>query len=227
MKQAARILATKKLQPNQRQYILNAGLSVIEADFIGIRYKQFDTENIEGNLIFTSQNGFKAFLENKERESFKDNKIFCVGQKTRDAIVSKGYNVVTFSDYAEELAATIIQDFANENFTFLSGSIRRDTLPEALIKSGVSFNEVEVYETVLPPHKITSVTDGLLFFSPSGVVSYLKENSITNQACFCIGTTTAEALQNITGNIIVANKPSVENVIIQCINYYKDNSLSS
>lgn len=223
MERSARILATKKLQPNQRQYLLNAGLSVTEADFIGIRYKQFETEKIKGNLIFTSQNGFKAFLENKESDVFKDRNVFCVGQKTHDIILSKGYNVIAFSDYAEELAATIIQDFANENFTFLSGSMRRDTLPEALKEANVSYNEIEVYETVLTPHKITSATDGLLFFSPSGVTSYLKENSITNQACFCIGTTTAEALQNVTENIIVANKPSVENVIIQCINYYKDN----
>ena len=78
MEQAVRILATKKLQPNQRQYLLNAGLSVIEADFIGIRHKQFDTEDIKGNLIFTSQNGFKAFLENKNRDTLKDNKIFIV-----------------------------------------------------------------------------------------------------------------------------------------------------
>ena len=105
--------------------------------------------------------------------------------------------------------------------------MRRDTLPEALKKAGVRCNEVEVYETVLTPHKITSPTDGLLFFSPSGVASYLRENCITNQECFCIGTTTAEALQNVTENIIVANKPSIENVIIQCINYYKDNTLSS
>ncbi len=223
MERSARILATKKLQPNQRQYLLNAGLSVTEADFIGISYKPFETNSIKGNLIFTSKNGFKAFLENKESENYKDSKIFCVGQKTHDVIVSKGYNVVSFSDYAEELAATIINNYNKESFTFLSGSMRRDTLPEALKAAGIVFNEVEVYETVLTPHKIESAVDGLLFFSPSGVTSYLKENSITNQACFCIGTTTAQALNGITENIIVANKPSIENVIIQCINYYKDN----
>ncbi|AXG73757.1 uroporphyrinogen-III synthase [Flavobacterium arcticum] len=222
MERCARILATKKLQPNQRQYLLNAELSVTEADFIGISHKQFEVNNIKGNLIFTSQNGFKAFLEKKKSENFKDRNIFCVGQKTRDVIVSNGYNVIAFSDYAEELATTIINNYNKESFTFLSGSMRRDTLPEALKAAGIVLNEIEVYKTVLTPHKITSGADGILFFSPSGVTSYLKENSITNEACFCIGTTTAQALNGITENIIVANKPSIENVIIQCINYYKN-----
>ena len=47
-------------------------------------------------------------------------------------------------------------------------------------------------------------------------------NTITTETCFCIGTTTAEALKGITENIVIANKQTMENVIIQCINYYKE-----
>ncbi|WP_309597470.1 uroporphyrinogen-III synthase [Flavobacterium davisii] len=83
------------------------------------------------------------------------------------------------------------------------------------------FNEIEIYETILAPQKISTKLDGILFYSPSGVKSYLKNNKITDEICFCIGTTTAKALKNITKNIIVTNQPSIENVIIQCLNYYK------
>jgi uroporphyrinogen-III synthase len=84
----------------------------------------------------------------------------------------------------------------------------------------IPFEEIEVYKTVLTPTAITSKPNGILFFSPSGVESYLKQNTITDETCFAIGTTTAEALESITTNIIIANQPTVENVIIQCIKHY-------
>jgi uroporphyrinogen-III synthase len=49
----------------------------------------------------------------------------------------------------------------------------------------------------------------------------MKENKITTEICFCIGSTTATAVEPFTRNIIMANQPTVENVIIQCINYFK------
>jgi len=82
-------------------------------------------------------------------------------------------------------------------------------------------NEIEVYETEPTPLAVGK-SDGILFFSPSAVESYLKQNTITNQMCFCIGQTTANALQNVTKNTVVANKPTIENTIIQSINHYKD-----
>jgi uroporphyrinogen-III synthase len=46
-------------------------------------------------------------------------------------------------------------------------------------------------------------------------------NSIKDETCFCIGETTAEALENKkVKNIFIAEKPSVESVITQVIEYY-------
>lgn len=217
-----RILSTKKLLPNHKQFLLNAGLSVVEADFISIQHSEFEADNINTNLLFTSQNAFASFLLNKKSANFKDRPIFCVGSKTREAIQKAGYKVVASADYAEELADTIISNHTNESFTFFSGSMRRDTLPNALANAGITLNEIEVYKTVLSPQAIKSNVNGILFYSPSGIESYLSENSITNEVCFCIGTTTADALKGITNTIVMAKNPSVENVIIQCINYYKE-----
>lgn len=218
---AIRILSTKKLQPNHKQFLLNAGLAVVEADFISIILKLFEAANIEANLIFTSTNAFKSFLKNSESANYKEHRIFCVGQSTAHYIEQHGFNVVATADYAIELAEIIMNGYSNERFTFFSGNLRRDTLPHELNKAKVVFNEIEVYETVLTPCEISAEINGILFYSPSGVESYLRANKITGQMCFCIGTTTAEALNVDTENVIMANKPTVENVIIQCINYYK------
>jgi uroporphyrinogen-III synthase len=50
----------------------------------------------------------------------------------------------------------------------------------------------------------------------------MKENQIDDEVCFCIGTTTAEALKYATPNIIIANQPTVESTIMKCIEYYKN-----
>jgi len=220
MPEPIRILSTKKLLPNQKQFLLNANFSVIEADFIEIVRKDFELEGSFENMIFTSQNAVKSFLENEKSKEFKAKKIFCVGSKTKALLEENGYKVAVSREYASELSEVIVNDFQKESFVFFCGNLRRETLPETLKKSNVVLREIEVYETLLTPQKINSPADALLFFSPSGVQSYLKDNKIKNQNCFCIGTTTAAALEKITDKIIIAKQQTVENVIIQAINYY-------
>ena len=224
MKQPIRILSTKKLLVNQKQFLLNANISLVEADFISIHQKKVAVETINENLIFTSQNSVVSLIENLGSSDtltlLKQKKVFCVGMKTKSLLEENGFNVIAYTGYAADLAEIITLIYGREKFTFFSGNLRRDTLPEALTNAEVVFNEIQVYETILTPQKVSGPFEGILFFSPSGVESYLKDNKISNQTCFCIGTTTAEALENITNNIVIANQPTVENVIIQCIHFY-------
>ena len=214
-----RVLSTKKLQPNQKLYLLNAGLAVLEADFISIHYKPFNIPNTAPNLIFTSQNAFKSFLLNEDAGKFKESTVFCVGSKTKAVIEKHGYTVLAFANTAEDLGAIIINGYNRESFTFFCGNMRRDTLPDALANANIHVDEIEVYDTVMSPHTITAKLDGILFFSPSAIESYLSANAVTTETCFCIGDTTAAALAGITNNVVVANKPSVENVIVQVRNW--------
>ena len=63
--------------------------------------------------------------------------------------------------------------------------------------------------------------DGILFFSPSAVESYLKQNTIKNEICFCIGKTTAETLEKKhKKNIVIAEQPTIDDVIAAVIEYY-------
>lgn len=216
-----RILSTKKLQSAQKQFLLNAGFSVVEADFIGIKNKDFKFSNSHDNLIFTSRNAVKAVSNHPEVQDIRRNPTFCVGEKTADLLDENGFTVQEIANNAAKLAQTIVAQYSTESFTFFTGNLRLDELPNQLKNAHVLFNEVEVYETVLSPNPINTAIDGILFFSPSAVESFLLANKIKNEICFCIGNTTAKALENNTKNIIVANQPSVENTIIQAINYYK------
>jgi uroporphyrinogen-III synthase len=215
-----RIVSTKKLQINQKQFLLNADFSLVEADFIQIEFQNFELKSTFDYLIFTCQNAVLSVLKNENNTFLKDKICYCVGIKTKQLLEENGFNVENSFDYADDLVAYLLKNYSDKKYTFFSGNLRRDTISEAFKKNNVIFEEVEVYQTHLTPHKINSPVDSILFFSPSAVQSYVKENIISNEVCFCIGTTTANEIKKTTNNIVIANKPTVENVIIQTINYF-------
>lgn len=214
------ILSTKILSNIQKEVLINAHFNVVEANFIKTEHQDFDLKNIKDNLIFTSQNAVHSILQHSKCEELKSKNVFCVGLKTKILLSENGFNVDVYTGYASDLAEIIILIHSSDSFTFFSGNLRRETLPEALKEGNVKFNEIKVYETTLTPQKVKETFDVILFFSPSGVESFLKDNTIKKETCFCIGETTAEALQKITKNIIVAENPTIEDVIEDCINEF-------
>lgn len=215
------ILSTKKLLPKQKQLLLDANISVLEENFIVIKSINFELSNINDNLIFTSQNAVESVLDNSKCSELGGKPVFCVGMKTKEFLEENGSEVAVYTDYASDLAEIISLIYSNETFTFFSGNLRKDILPNTLKENQITFNEIEVYETNITSHKIKSKLDGILFFSPSAVESYLKMNTIKNEVCFCIGETTAEALQNRKiKKIVIAEKPTVDEVIAEVIEYY-------
>lgn len=219
------ILSTKTLSPIQKQELVKANIQVVEADFIQTKNSSFELKNVNQNLIFTSQNAVLSVMNHPKIDDLKKKTVFCVGSKTKELLNENGFKVEAHAGYAEDLAEIISLVYADESYTFFSGNLRRDTLPEMLTENEITFNEIQVYETSLTPQKISESVDAILFFSPSGVTSYLKKNTIENQKLFCIGNTTAASLEeklpeSKIKNIKVAYQPSVEDVLEQVIEYY-------
>jgi uroporphyrinogen-III synthase len=207
------VLSTKKLTPSQRSLLLQAGIGLVEYDAIGIELADFDVNGSIKNAIITSQNTINGLVD--KRVGIKN--CFCVGVKTKAMLEANGYQVKVMKDYGKELAEIIVKEFADESFTFFCGNLRRDEIPELLKEKNVSFSEVVVYQTVLKPKKFERTFDGVMFFSPSGVKSFMKENTLENTIAFCIGTTTAAEAEKYTHEIIIAKKPTIENVIVQVV----------
>ena len=218
------ILSTKTLSDEQRQVFIDANIDLLEQDFIEIENNNFELNNINQNLIFSSQNAVLSLIEQKDWQILTSKSTFCVGIKTKELLEQNGFKVDVYMDYASELAEIITLIYNKESFTFFSGNLRKETLPQALKNADIIFNEIEVYQTKLAPFKISKEEkfDGILFFSPSGVESFLKDNKIKTETCFCIGQTTATALKNVTKNIVIAEFPSIDEVIIDVIEFYKN-----
>ncbi len=211
------VLSTKKLTESQRSLLLQAGIGLVEYDAITIEAVDFEVGDTLENAIITGQNTVKALVD--KRVQIKN--CFCVGEKTKSLLETHGYKVNVMTNYGKELAEVIVKEFADEQFTFFCGNLRRDEVPELLLENNVSFTEVEVYKTVLKPKKFERTFDGVLFFSPSAVESFTKKNKLENTKAFCIGTTTAAEAEKYTDKIIIATKPTIENVIVQVVKKMK------
>ncbi|WP_037318512.1 uroporphyrinogen-III synthase [Salegentibacter sp. Hel_I_6] len=211
------VLSTKKISNSQRQLFLNSGLSLIEYDAILTETTDFKlpSEKIK-NAIFTSKKAVNAVLDKIEAEN-----CFCVGQKTAEVLSYNGFHIQEIADYGKDLAETITKKYTAETFTFFCGNKRRDEIPEILEYKNVQFTEIEVYKTGLNPQSFSQEFDGILFFSPSAVQSFTAKNELKSAMAFCIGTTTASEAKKHTNNLIIATKPSIENVIVQVVKYFK------
>lgn len=210
------ILSTKKLSKTQKELLLNSGIGFVEYNAIEIELLDVEFNRDIQNAIFTSKNAVRA-VENSE---FRIEKCFCVGENTKKLLEKNGKKVIETAQNASDLGKIIAENYQNESFLFFCGNRRRDELPSILEENNIRLEEVVVYNTHQKMKQFHRDFDGIFFFSPSAVQSYIATNTIGKSIAFCIGNTTAAETRKHTNNNIVANKPTVENVIVQAVKYF-------
>lgn len=210
------VLSTKKLDAKQTLFLEKAGFLVVSTDFIQTKPIEFSIKTLPTLLLFTSQNAIKSVLLSEYFSHLQKIPAICVGTKTKEALENQGIKVLYHTDYAEELATIVIEQFSKEKIAFFAGNIRRNTLPNAMKSHKISFLEYTVYQTIAHVQTIDFIPDYILFYSPSGVQSYLKKNSLYQSKIICIGTTTAQALEGVKNKIYISDKPTIESVLEKC-----------
>lgn len=215
------VLSTKILTPSQKELFLNSGLGLVEYDALKIEFLDTKIPLDHQNYIFTSRNAVHAFLQQTKGLDRSPFRCFCVGEKTKSLLEYNGVQVTQMIEYASDLGQFIVENHPNEAFVFVCGQQRRDDLPHIFSKNNIRYKEVVVYSSILNPKTFQKDFDGILFFSPRGIQSFLLENSPKNSTLFCIGETTATEARKHSKHIIIANKPTVENVLVQAIKHFK------
>ncbi|MFY0254002.1 uroporphyrinogen-III synthase [Chitinophaga sp. 30R24] len=161
-------------------------------------------------LVFTSAQAIKVLQQhytNQYIHRFEPGgqRICCISGKTRQEAEKAfpGCSILAEAPYGQNLALAIIALGIRE-VEFFCSNIRRDELPDTLQAAGVTVHEHVIYETVPAPLVTATSYDGILFFSPSGVKSYLSANQLDPKTiCFAIGETTAATLREHTNNKII------------------------
>jgi uroporphyrinogen-III synthase len=225
------ILCTRPLTASLIDEAADAGIAIDELAFI-------ETESIVSvevqqeielaateiaTVVFTSMNAVEAvaaFLDGQQPEWT----IYCIGNAT--ARLVKEYfgeeRIAGRETDAASLAELIAEDGFTDEVTFFCGDQRRDELPGILKQHAIEVNEIVVYQTIEVPQKISKEYYGVLFFSPSAVKSFFKNNKLPEKTiAFAIGNTTAGEIKKYSSNkIITSDEPGKENLVQKMIEYF-------
>ena len=208
------IFSTKKLSEIQKK-LLPTSIAVEDSDFIKIRFNRIAPKVVKNeieNVIITSKNGVEAIANSFTSDELKFKNIYCVGRRTKKLIEQKIGKVTHSERNAEKLAVYLVKEIKGQEVTYFCSDLRLDTLPSVLAENGITVNEVEAYKTMYSPAKVGEKVNGVLFYSPSTVESYMKENA-GDKVAFCIGESTAKEARKHFEKVEVAKLPTVESVI--------------
>ena len=210
---------------------MQAGIDITEFSFIETEAIQSITvqQEIEqallqsATVVFTSMNAVEAVAFYQEGTQ-PDWDIYCIGTTTNKLAANYfGTDKITgTAQDAASLAELIAEDRFIDEVIFFCGNQRRDELPAILKKHDIEVNEIEVYQTIAVPHTIDKVYHGILFFSPSAVASFYKNNKPPQTTIlFAIGNITANEIKKHTTNkIIISDEPGKENLVRKMMEYF-------
>jgi len=204
---------------------LQSDIGISMSDFISIKNQRIKLKDIKTpikNAVFTSQNAVEAVLFNYPAEELEFKDIYCVGRRTKRLIKNKIGIIAHAESSAEKLALYLKEKLKDKEIVFFCGNKRREELPKILTQSAFKIHEIECYQTVLTPQKIDLKFSGVLFYSPSGIESFLQNNTTKNRVAFCIGETTASKARLHFNKVIVAKTTSKSGVINAVNNYFEN-----
>ena len=219
------ILFTKNIDPKYLSEKLGNNILIDCVEVIKTKpifVEHFDLK--DRSLIFTSFNGVKSFFENKFKpnEDFTAknyNKIYCVGEKTKRELRKNGFGTFKVLKNAETLSQFIIENCAHEKFIHFCGNLALDVLDKKLPLQNISYKKVTVYDTEALNPVIHEKYHAIVFFSPSGVRSFAKNNSLENAILFSIGETTSKEVRKHTKSEIFT---STENTLLNILSVIKN-----
>ncbi len=164
------------------------------------------------NVVITSKNAVEAITTNIPAEELQFKNIYCVGRRTKRLVEQKIGKVTHSEKNAKALAEYLVEHIEGTEVTYFCSDLRLDDLPSILNDNNIIVNEVEAYSTKYNSEKVTETVEGIMFYSPSTVNSYLQQNK-ANGIAYCIGETTAKVAKQHFKDVRVAKVPTVESVI--------------
>ena len=215
------------LQVAKGQNIIIDELSFIETmpfKTIAVQQKIEQAALQQTTVIFTSMNAVEAVAHFIDYQPAGWS-IYCIGTTTHE-LVTKYFgasSIAGTANSAAELAYLITKDRKITEAIFFCGNQSRDELPKILKSYNIKVKEIIVYETIAVTHTITKAYDGMLFFSPSAVISFFATNKLPpTTLLFAIGSTTAGELKKYSTNKIIVNGvPGKENLVNKMIGYFR------
>lgn len=204
------IVSTRVLPKTLAGLFEKAGLRLSMHDFIAIEFLKYNWQN-SVRYIISSQNAVRALLSSRDIQKLRGKDLWVVGHKTKALLEAHNLPVYRSFENAKELMLNF--NFDGRKTTFISGAMRMEHIEEVCRQNHFPLEVMEVYTTKEKPISINEEYNGVMFFSPSGVRSFVSKNTLAGNCAICVGPTTALEAQKYTTHCIVANETSLEGVV--------------
>ncbi len=185
-------------------------------------------------IIFTSKNAVDHFFRicNELRVTVPESmKYFCISEATafylQKYVIYRKRKIFYGKSTIKELAE-VLKKYKEEKFLLPSTDIYKEETPQTLEEFGITYNQAIIYRTVasdfsdLPELKY----DMLVFFSPSGIRSLIKNYPNFEQGDIricCFGHTTAKAVEEHGLRLdLMAPTPQAPSMALALENYIKE-----
>jgi uroporphyrinogen-III synthase len=224
-----KVLSTKLLDDNIINAALDKGITLTCLDFIGARNIDFDLSAlgtlIYDALVFTSSNAVAGFFKKENIHAAHLSKpIYSLSGKTKDALMQHGLHPIATADNAEALAGIITGNENIRSVLHICGNLALDTLEIRLMMGGLCYAPLVVYETIFAGQALDEAYDIVMFYSPSGVESFIQKNALDPYILYCcIGETTAARLKDVNEgiDIILPRQPTPQGMLKAIIDFKK------
>ena len=147
-------------------------------------------------------------------------KIYCVGENTKSILSKHGQKVEKNLKNSSKLANFISKKAKNEKFLFCRSNIKNDDFTAFFKKEKIDLKEIAVYNNKPNSLVLKDKFEAIMFYSPSGIKSFLKNNKLGSSYCICIGETTASYAKNYSSNVLSCRTPSIKHVIDKTIKLF-------
>ena len=217
-----KVLSTKQLATSQTD-LFNDEIGFKMSDFVAIRYNRLKpnvVKNTIENVVISDLNAVEALLQNFSPIELDFVNIYCAGRRVKRLIEKKIKKVTHVENSVKELAEFIVRMRINNGVTYFCGN-EDDELKGFLTNNEIEVNTVEAYRIVLNERKFDDVFHAILFYSVSGVQSFIEDNQPKEAIAFCIGQATADEAKKYFPKVEMSKMPTIESVLKSVNQYFK------
>lgn len=209
-----KVYSTKSFTEGQR-LLFHEKVTIKGLDFIKISLNRIHPRFLKNeikNVVITSKNAVESLVTNYSAVELQFKNIYCVGRRTKRLVEKKIGKVTHSENNAKKLAEYLVEYIEGTEVTYFCSDLRLDDLPTILENNHIKVNEIEAYQTKFDGVKVDDSVEGVMFYSPSTVQSFVQKND-NDVIAFCIGETTANEARKHFDDVRVARVPTVESVI--------------
>lgn len=179
----------EKLSTSTRQWLQKQHVQFIEQPFFRIEYKKpnlkfFETmQQTRKQWVVTSVYAAHWLVRFKSKVGLTTNdRIFCWSEKQADILRDLNLPVFATSYYSsiQEKADFVIAQNEGDSVLFLHGDKLHSEFSSAFSGYPIQYTEIEVYKNTPIEKFVSGIFDAYLFFSPSGIDSFMASGNVPN-----------------------------------------------